>query len=203
MKNFCLIGLTGQSGAGKTTVSDVFKDNGFYIINADDISRSVTKDNKACVKEVLKAFPECNKNDIIDRKILASIVFNNKSELEKLMSITFKYITEDISDIINCTNAEFYLLDAPTLFESGLNLKCDFIISVISSREQRLLRIKIRDNLDEKSANERLNAAKSDEFFKSNSDFILENNKTKEELFNSALVMLNKIKEIYNGKKEK
>ena len=60
-----VVGLTGQSGAGKTTISDAFRENGFEIINCDIVAREVTNADSECCKELAKLFPSC-----FDRTIL-------------------------------------------------------------------------------------------------------------------------------------
>ena len=78
----CVVGLTGQSGAGKTTVCDVFSQKGFEIINADKIAREVMQKGKPCLKEIEECFGSevINENGELDRKALASIVFTDKEK---------------------------------------------------------------------------------------------------------------------------
>ena len=74
-KTSITIGLTGQTGAGKTTVSDIFAANNFEIINCDIIARTVTVDGSKCNEQLSLIFPECFNNDLsLNRKKLAGIV---------------------------------------------------------------------------------------------------------------------------------
>lgn len=71
-----VVGLTGQSGAGKTTISDAFRKNGFEIINCDIVAREVTNADSECCKELAKLFPSCfDENYSLDRQKLGEIVF--------------------------------------------------------------------------------------------------------------------------------
>ena len=119
-----ILGLTGQSGAGKTTVCKTFEMCGFYIIDADLVSRYITDNNKDCLAELKSAFgEEYFENGALNRRKLGSLVFAERNELNKLMSITFPYIIDEInSRIEKIEDDNIAVIDAPTLFESGLYL---------------------------------------------------------------------------------
>lgn len=200
MKSY-VVGLTGQSGAGKTTVCKVFELNGFHIINADMVSRYVTTENKSCISELRSAFPEYFENSVLNRRKLGSLVFADRNELDRLTSITFPYIIDEINRCIDkIGEGEFILIDAPTLFESGLNDSCDIIVSVIAGKDLRLRRIIKRDNIPETEAKKRFSSQLSEKFFKENSDYIIENNSGVEQLKDKAIKIAMKIKEIYYAK---
>ena len=193
-----IVGLTGQTGAGKTTVSEMFLDNEFYIINADSVARIVMSKGMPCLDEVSNAFG----NEILDengeliRSKLADIVFTDKSQLEKLNNITYPYIVEQIKKMIDsaltfCSNK--ILIDAPTLFESGCNKLCDKIVSIVSVKELRVRRIIARDNLTKSQAENRIKSQLSEEFFRQNSDYIIENNTSKSDLKIKTLDVISKI----------
>lgn len=202
MKSY-IVGLTGQSGAGKTTVSKTFEENGFNVINADLISRYVTTENKECLSELKTVFPEYFENGILNRRKLASLVFSDKEELKKLTSITYLYIIKEINRRIGeFGDNSIILIDAPTLFESGLNNCCDKIVSVVSNEDLRLKRIIKRDNISEVEAKKRFSSQMSEDFFKKNSDFFIENNSSEQNLTDKAVNIVHKVKEIYYGKKE-
>ena len=85
-----VVGLTGQTGAGKSTVSKVFAENGFSVINADKIARLVVEKGSKCLAELEESFGDgiINENDELNRKALASIVFSDSKKLELLNTIT-------------------------------------------------------------------------------------------------------------------
>lgn len=202
MKSY-IVGLTGQSGAGKTTVCEAFESCGFHIINADMVSRYVSTENKECLSELQAAFPDFVENGVLNRRKLGAFVFAYRNELDKLTSITFPYITNEISSRIEkIGDNELILIDAPTLFESGLNKNCDKIVSVIANQDIRLKRIIKRDNISEEEAKKRFSSQLSEEFFKKNSNYFIENNSSVDELRNKAIKTAQNIKEIYYGKKE-
>lgn len=193
-----IIGLTGQTGAGKTTVSQIFLDNEFYIINADLVAKMVMSKGTPCLNEVVQVFGK----DVLDndgeliRYKLADIVFTDKSQLEKLNSITYPYIVNQIKRMIDsaltfCSNK--ILIDAPTLFESGCNRLCDKIVSVVSVKELRIRRIIARDGITKSQAENRIKSQLSEEFFRTYSDYIIENNTSEQDLQLKTLDVISKI----------
>lgn len=193
-----IVGLTGQTGAGKTTVSEMFMENEFYIINADMVARMVMSLGSPCLKEVANVFGNeiLNADGELNRKKLADIVFNDKTQLEKLNAITYPYIVEQIQKMINSALAfcsTKILIDAPTLFESGCNRLCHKIVSVVSCEELRIRRIIARDNLTKSQAESRIKSQLSEEFFRTHSDYIIENNTTKQELQLKTLDVISKL----------
>lgn len=193
-----VVGLTGQTGAGKSTVSKVFAENGFYIINADHTARKVMEKGSRCLDEVVNAFGTdiLNNDGTLDRKALAFIVFNDKSMLDKLNSITYPHITAEISEVIKNTDG-FILLDAPTLFESGTDKLCDIIVSVTADPEIRKKRIVKRDNLTHEQAVSRMKSQLDEDFFVSHSDFVIKNNGSVEAAYGISKEIADKIK-LYN-----
>ena len=180
-KESLIVGLTGQTGAGKTTVAKVFADQGFAQIDADRISREVVEPGKPCLEELFDFFGDSirNPDNTLNRKALAAIAFNDKKKLESLNSICHPFITEEIFERINRftrNGQQFILLDAPTLFESRASDFCDLIISVIADPEIRCRRIMERDGLTEQEAQHRMNAQLPEEFFIKQSDHVIRNN---------------------------
>lgn len=177
-----IVGITGQTGAGKTTICDVFREKGFAIINADMITHTVQCAGSPCLKEISECFKEKVITDSgeLDRKAMAKIVFSDKSKLELLNSICYPYITCEVLNLIREYSAKghkFILLDAPTLFESRADDFCDLIISVIASEDSRLDRIVNRDGISRAEALKRMHSQLDEKFFINNSDFIIKNNK--------------------------
>lgn len=176
-----VIGLTGQTGAGKSTVSKVFAQNGFAIINADIVARQVVEKGSKCLDEITDFFGEriLAEDGSLDRKALGSIVFSDKAKLEMLDSIIYPYITGEILRQIreySENNEKLILLDAPTLFESRADDFCEIIISVIAESDIREKRIIARDSLTAEQARKRMNSQLDEEFFETHSDYIIHNN---------------------------
>lgn len=197
------IGLTGQTGAGKTTVSEIFAANDFAIINCDIIARTITADGSECNEQLSLIFPECFDKDLsLNRKKLAGIVFNDPSKLLLLNKTIFPYINQKITQKINqLTDAgiKYILLDAPTLFEAGADKHCNIIVSCIADEQIRLERITKRDSISEELARSRIKAQRSDEFYIYHSDYIIKNNGSLLEAVSQTENIIKQIKEKYNG----
>lgn len=201
-----VIGLTGQSGAGKTTVCEVFRREGFDVINADLISREVTGKGEPCLNELAEAFGSeiILPDGSLDRKKLGGIVFADHERLRQLDGICYPYIIFRIIKRIEELSAQgsrLIILDAPTLFESNADDLCDLIISVTADEAMREKRIILRDNISPEAARKRFESQYSEHFFVSHSDFVIKNNKTPEILAAKAKEAADKIKEYYNAEK--
>lgn len=194
-----VIGLTGQSGSGKTLVSDFLGDCGYSIINADLVARAVTVRGSACNKELAELFPDCVNEELeLNRRKLGSIVFSDRQKLDLLNETIFPYINELIAIEISEFKAQgssLVILDAPTLFEAGADKYCDLIISVISDDTIRQQRIAARDNLNAKQIEDRFSSQKPKSFYVKHSDYVLENNSSKESLLINAKSLMEEIKE--------
>ena len=138
-----VIGLTGSSGSGKSTVSQMLQEQEFDVINCDSVARDVVRPGSPCLNAIFEAFGETVRgmDGTLNRRLLADIVFHDKKKLEKLNSIMYPQITADIKDLLRqyqANGSEFAVLDAPTLFESGADSLCDCTVSVISNDPLRI-----------------------------------------------------------------
>ncbi len=175
-----IIGITGSSGAGKSTICEALKKNyKAKIINADKIAKKLSKKGTSYIIDIIKKFGK----DIVDeegelkRKKLAEIIYSDPKKREELNSCTFKYIKKEIKKEIEKINGDtIAVIDAPLLFESELNKICDKVIGVISKKEVQIERIVARDNIDYEQAEKRLAAQQTNEFYIKNCDDIIENN---------------------------
>ena len=201
--DYIIVGLTGQSGAGKTTVSKYFEKNDFAVINCDLVARNVTNAGSECNKSLAKIFPDCfDKSLTLDRTALAKIVFSDEKKLKLLNDTIFPFIIADINHEINrliSTGKKYILLDAPTLFEAGADSICDVIISCVAERNLRAERISKRDNISAELINKRFDSQKSEDFFRHNSDYIVENNKDESYAIKQCKEIIIDIKRRLNG----
>lgn len=175
-----IIGLTGQTGSGKSTLCDILKDNGFYICSCDEIAKEVRSDAKTAIK-IADAFGEdiITEDGTIDKKLLAARAFSSREQIKKLNDIMHPAILALSFERINKALESGYryaVLDAPQLFESGADKKCDFIVSLIADKETRLKRILSRDNISSEEALSRISVQLDEDYFKEKSDYIIENN---------------------------
>ena len=109
---------------------------------------------------------------------IAEIIYSDSEKRQALNELTYKYVVDAIKKEIECEKEKKnIIIDAPLLFESGLNNICDFTIGIIAKKEIKIERICKRDNIDEGIAEARLNIQENDEFYIKNVDLIIENNK--------------------------
>ena len=182
-----VIGLTGPTGAGKGEVAKLFANYKIPVINADRVYHELITPPSSCLQELVEEFGETVllPDGSLDRRALGGIVFNDPAARDRLNSITHRYVMEEIQGQMERLRREgvpVAVLDAPQLFEAGAHKACGTVISVLADRSLRLERIMVRDNLPSKAAMRRILAQKSDEFFKTHSDYIVENNGSLESL---------------------
>ncbi|MEF2884955.1 MAG: dephospho-CoA kinase [Ruminococcus sp.] len=177
MARIKIIGLTGQSGAGKSTAARLFEENGFTVINADTLVRNIYTANPACLKAVAASFGQ----DIIlpdgtlDRRLLASRAFATAENTALLGALVHPFVLAETLKILkNVTGCA--VLDAPQLFESSIDVICDRIVSVTADEAVRVRRIMERDGISGEQAKERVSAQLSEDFFRAHSDDVIENN---------------------------
>ncbi len=180
-----IIGLTGSSGSGKTVASVFFKEQGFFVIDFDKISKDVCGKSSPCLAELVSFFGENILNDdkTLDRKHLGEIVFKDKEKLKKLNFITHKYIMESAKELLSLHKGENIVLDAPLLFEAGLDSWCDITLSVISDISVQIKRITERDGISKDVAESRISTQHDEKFFVSRSDCVIRNDGTIDEFY--------------------
>lgn len=189
-----IIGLTGTTGSGKTTVSQEFVRAGFHVINCDIVAKYVVENNDEVLSQLCDRFgADIITNGVLDRRLLASRAFADNDSTQALNSITLPPIVNEILNEINSCEKDNIVLDAPTLFESGANKLCTATLGVICDDETRISRIINRDNITKEQALQRISAQKSNDFFKKNCTYIIENNSTVETLVKQTQTVINTI----------
>ena len=184
MQNKYLFGITGGSGSGKSTVSDMFRELGFEIIDCDMLARDVTMPGEECLEKLKEEFGAdiTDENNILIRKKLADIVFTNSEKLRKLNEITHYYILRRIFDTAEKSASRIIGIDGAVLFESGVTKSCRKVIGVLAQRDVRLKRIQERDKISQTSAEARIASQKEDKFYIENCDYLVYNNGNRDDL---------------------
>ena len=186
-----VIGITGSSGSGKTTLSKILNEReDVRVINADKVVRELSVPGTEYLNAIKETFGQevFLEDGNLNRKKLAKKIYNDNVARENLNKLTFNYVVKEIiSRIINIhsENVNFAIIDAPLLFESGLDKCCDFVISLIADFDLKVKRICKRDNIDEETAKSRLKIQNEDSFYIEKSDFVIynsENNDLKIEI---------------------
>lgn len=191
-----IIGITGNSGSGKTSISSVLgtlaecaavpsghfvtfgTDLNARIIDADKVVKEICVPGEDYFEGIVREFGR----DIllasgeINKKKLANIIFTDDEKRKAINLLTFKYVVEEIKKRADLNKSETVIIDAPLLIESGLNEICDIVISVIADENIKIKRICHRDNIDERTARERINAQPKNDFYIKNSNLVIVNN---------------------------
>lgn len=178
-----IIGLCGGSGSGKGTVSAFFAKKGIPSIDTDLVYRDLTSSRTQLVMDLASEFGNdiISKSGSLDRKALAGKVFSDKSGLllSRLNKITHTSILDETEKRISLFEKQSFnavIVDAPLLFESKFDEKCDLIIAVIADKDSRIERIVQRDGIDKNAAIRRIDSQISDEVLKQRVDYVIENN---------------------------
>lgn len=174
-----IIGITGGSGSGKSTVANLLCELGACTIDADAVYHKLLNESAEMLRELKERFPEAvDAEGTLQRRLLAKIVFSDTNALTDLNAIAHKFVLAETDREIARRyqqNEEYLCIDAIALFESNLKSVCDVTIGVIAPRDIRMKRIMARDNLSEEAALDRINAQQSDDFYKERCDYIIIN----------------------------
>lgn len=182
-----IVGLTGMSGAGKTTACEVFRECGYAVVDCDRVARRVTEPGKPALREIVRRFGAeyLDPDGALNRRALGRRIFSSETDRLALNELIYPYISyEMILLVISYIDRgeRLILLDAPALFESGTDALCDRIAAIVSDREKCVERIAARDALPPEQARERLDAQFPAAFYRTRADLCVENNGTERAL---------------------
>ena len=172
-----VIGLTGGTGAGKTTALTVLKEYGAYIIDCDAVYHELLANDKAMQQEICERFG-MDFEAGFDRKALGRVVFGDEKALADLSTMTHRYVNREVARLLKEAENEgrkCAAVDAIMLIESGGKSYCDTTVAVLAPAEIRTERIMAREGISREYAQMRINSQKNDDFFKENCDRILTN----------------------------
>lgn len=192
-----IFGITGGSGAGKSTVSDIFRRMGVYVADADKIARIVVEPGEECLKEITRAFGAgiLNNDGTMNRSRVADIVFSDKNKLVILNKITHKYIHERIIKEISLSKSKLAAIDGAVIIGSPVEKSCEKMVAVTADDAVRLSRIMARDGIDKQRAVSRLKSQPPQSFYIQHADYIIENNGNEEKLYNEVQRIIKELSE--------
>ena len=169
-----IIGITGGTGCGNTTLLHHIRDAGGLILDCDAIYHELLISNKDMLAAIDTRFPGTVENGALNRKKLGSIVFADELALQDLNRITHSSVRQEVLRRLE-SHPKLAAIDAIGLFEGGLAELCDVSVAVTAPLEQRIQRLMERDGISEEYARSRIAAQKSDAWFRSHCDVVLEN----------------------------
>lgn len=188
-----IIGLTGNSGSGKTAVSDYLSKKYAYVLDCDKIYHRLLEESIEMKEELTDFFGKSIiENDKINRKALGDIVFNNNKKLKLLNSIAHKYVIMEVEEKIASYKGDkkHIVIDAPLLIEAGLHEICDEVWVIDAPLDMKAERISARDHISVEKAKQRLSKQMNPEELKKYADRIIENTGNLRELLSYVDTLL-------------
>lgn len=184
-----IIGITGGSGSGKTTLLNLIADQGGTILDCDAIYHELLQQDTFLLDTIEAHFPGVVENNILDRKKLGSIVFNDKAALQNLNKITHAAVKNKVLRRLQ-NQPQLAAIDAIGLFEGELDALCDVTVAVTAPVENRVQRIMARDGICEDYARNRIAAQPEQKWFCDQCTYVLENDSTLESFQEKCIAFL-------------
>jgi dephospho-CoA kinase len=176
------IGITGGIGSGKTTVAKVFEVLGIPVYNADLAAKRLMNEDAVLIEKIKQQFgADVYKNEKLDNKYLAQIVFSSEEKLDLLNSIVHPATINDANTwmlkhaVSNGQSTPYTLKEAALLFESGAAELLDYVIGVTAPAPLRMQRVMQRDNSSREDVMARMNKQMDEEIKMKLCNFIITN----------------------------
>lgn len=185
-----VLGITGGTGAGKTSALRAIEALGGQVIDCDAAYHEMLAENEELRNAINEKFPGVFHSDgSLNRRKLGEEVFARKDRMEQLNEIVFRFLVPEIERRVEALPDGLYAIDAVNLLESGLDHLCDQTIAVTAPLELRVRRIMARDGITEQYARLRISAQKADEYYRSKCDCELTNSADTAEAFQADAQM--------------
>lgn len=180
-----VLGLTGGSGAGKTSALRAIEALGGKVLDCDEVYYEMLQDDQPLRQSIRATFGDemFRPDGTLDRQILGAIVYNDADRMDQLNDIVYRAVGPELQRRMLASPNHLYAIDAVNLIEGGGGRQCDRTIAITSPAELRVRRIMARDGIDEQYARMRIGAQKSDDFYRERCDCELENDAESPELF--------------------
>jgi dephospho-CoA kinase len=181
-----IIGLTGGIASGKSESAKYFEELGAFCIDADAVAKELTCKDKPALQEITKVFGDnlLSVEGTLNRKKLADIIFSDVSSKLKVEEILHSRIIFRINEIISkeISEKEVIVVNAPLLFETGLDKVCDKIVTIKISYDIQVERLALRDGLNDDEIKKRIASQMPMEEKVKLSDFVVDNSGSKKDL---------------------
>ena len=184
-----ILGITGGTGCGKTTLLNVLKAQGALVLDCDEIYHELLTRDKSLLAAIDARFPGTVENGILQRKKLGKIVFSDKNALLDLNKITHAAVKQEVLRRLS-RKPELAAIDAIALFEGGLAELCDVTVAVTAPVEDRVRRLMRRDGIPESYACSRIAAQPGEDWFREKCGFVLENTGSESQFREKCLAFL-------------
>ncbi|MGT2772492.1 dephospho-CoA kinase [Streptococcus marimammalium] len=192
-----IIGLTGGIASGKSFVSQLIKEQGFHVIDADEVVHKLQKKGGKLYRVLVDFFGETilQSDGEIDRPKLSSLFFSNQEVKQKVSQLQDDIIRETLAFERECAsqNHEIFFMDIPLLFERHYESSVDEVWLVYVDKQTQLNRLMARDHYSEEEAMKRITSQESLEAKKKKADVIIDNSGSKEVTKQKVLTLLKQI----------
>ena len=182
-----ILGITGGTGCGKTTLLNVLRDLGGLVLDCDAIYHELLQTDRDLLAAIEARFPGTVENGVLQRKKLGNVVFSDEKALLDLNRITHGAVKAEVLRRL-AEKPSLAAIDAIGLIEGGLAELCDLTVAVTAPREARIRRLMARDGISAEYAEKRIDAQKDPSWYRKNCDYILENSGTEQEFISKCLV---------------
>ena len=187
-----IIGITGGTGCGKTTLLNLIRDRGGLILDCDAIYHELLKTDKAMLSAIDTRFPGVIEGGVLNRKKLGSIVFSDEQALLDLNRITHTAVKKEVLRQLE-SKPKLAAIDAIGLFEGHLAELCDVTVAVTAPIEDRVKRLMARDGISESYARNRIAAQHNEDWFREKCDHVLKNDGSLDAFATKCLAFLDTI----------
>ena len=168
-----VIGITGGSGCGKTTLLNCIAEKGGLVLDCDAIYHQLLQTDKALLSAIDARFPGVVEDGMLQRKKLGAIVFSDEKALADLNTITHTAVKAQVLRLL--PQKGLAAIDAIALFEGDLASLCHTTVAVTAPDADRIARLMARDGISEEYARKRIAAQRSNEEFSAMCQHTLEN----------------------------
>ena len=170
-----IIGITGGTGCGKTTLLNAIAELGGLVLDCDEIYHELLVSDRQMLSDIENRFPGVVEQGVLNRKKLGAIVFADSQALLDLNRITHAAVKKEVLRRLERGPA-LAAIDAIGLFEAGLDVLCDVTVAVVAPAEARVRRLMQRDGISEDYARSRIAAQHDESWFREKCGYVLENN---------------------------
>ena len=186
-----IIGITGGTGCGKTTLLDIIRDFGGKVLDCDAIYHQLLQTDRKMLADIGSRFPGVVEEGALNRKKLGAIVFSDPDALLDLNAITHAAVKQEVLRQL-AENHPLVAIDAIGLFEGGLAEMCDVTVAVTAPEELRVQRLMQRDGITEDYARSRIQAQHKDDWFRERCTYTLENSGELDAFATKCVAFLNR-----------